>query len=234
MQSVSSKGRLPLRLSESNLAEPTHHGAHQTESAAVYSLIALGCLPGSIGHAGNRMRRPLPLTLTVLGLIASPWAHAQDAKTLEQGTASHYADKFNGLRTASGERYDPEEHTAAHRTLPFGSRVKVTNPHTGRSVIVRINDRGPFVKGRVIDLSRAAARLIGLNGLLAVVLGPADSSADPDKRGPARDSMVTERAKLTRVAWTPAPSDTAWASSIATGLSTAPSQAPSSTESLEP
>jgi rare lipoprotein A (peptidoglycan hydrolase) len=210
MQSVSLKGRLPLRLSDSIQAVPLQHGTPQTEPGAVYSLIALGCLPRQHGHAGNRMRRPLLLTLTVLGLFVSPWASAQDARSLEHGTASYYADKFNGLRTASGERYDPEEHTAAHRTLPFGSRVKVTNPNTGRSVIVRINDRGPFVKGRVIDLSRAAARLIGLNGLLAVVLGPADSAVQTEKHRATADTITPERAPMTRVSWTPAGADGAW------------------------
>ena len=76
----------------------------------------------------------------------------------ESGIASYYAKSLDGRRTASGERYDRKALTAAHRTLPFGSRVRVTNLHNGRSVVVRINDRGPFVEKRVIDLSYAAAR----------------------------------------------------------------------------
>jgi peptidoglycan lytic transglycosylase len=76
--------------------------------------------------------------------------------------ATYYGKEFAGHRTASGERFNPGAMTAAHRTLPFGTRVRVTNPHTGRSVIVRINDRGPFVKGRSIDLSSGAARAIGM------------------------------------------------------------------------
>lgn len=78
------------------------------------------------------------------------------------GVASYYGDEFAGARTASGERFDPDALTAAHRTLPFGSRVQVTYPATGESVIVTINDRGPFHGKRVIDLSEAAAREIGL------------------------------------------------------------------------
>lgn len=70
--------------------------------------------------------------------------------------------------TASGERFNPNAMTAAHRTLPFGTMVRVTDQRTGRSVVVRINDRGPFVRGRVIDLSRAAARRIGMGGLARV------------------------------------------------------------------
>jgi len=76
----------------------------------------------------------------------------------EVGMASYYGDALQGRRTASGERFDMHALTAAHPTLPFGTRVKVTNLENGRSVVVRINDRGPFVDGRVIDLSHAAAR----------------------------------------------------------------------------
>ncbi len=87
---------------------------------------------------------------------------APQATVLGRGSASFYATKFNGRRTASGERFDSDELTAAHRTLPFGSRVRVTCVTTGKSVIVRINDRGPFSAGRMIDVSRAAARELGL------------------------------------------------------------------------
>jgi rare lipoprotein A len=76
--------------------------------------------------------------------------------------ATYYGQEFAGRRTASGERFNPSAMTAAHRTLRFGTRVRVTNSHNGRSVIVRINDRGPFVKGRAIDLSSGAARAIGM------------------------------------------------------------------------
>jgi len=75
----------------------------------------------------------------------------------EVGLASYYADKYHGRTTASGETFDMNALTAAHRTLPFGTLVKVTQLENNRSVIVRINDRGPFIDGRVIDLSRAAA-----------------------------------------------------------------------------
>ncbi|PEQ14026.1 hypothetical protein B2G71_05515 [Novosphingobium sp. PC22D] len=80
------------------------------------------------------------------------------------GVASYYGRKFAGRRTASGDVFDPTQLTAAHRTLPFGSRVRVTNRRNGKTVIVKINDRGPFHADRVIDLSRAAAGEIGLVG----------------------------------------------------------------------
>jgi len=76
-----------------------------------------------------------------------------------RGEASYYADFFNGRKTANGERYDPRKLTAAHRTLPLGTRVRITRLDTGRSVVVRVNDRGPFGKRRrIFDLSKAAAR----------------------------------------------------------------------------
>lgn len=81
-----------------------------------------------------------------------------------RGIASFYGAYFAGRKTASGERFNPSRMTAAHRTLPFGTRVRVTNMRNGRSVVVRINDRGPFIRGRVIDLSRGAAGVIGMIG----------------------------------------------------------------------
>jgi rare lipoprotein A len=93
-------------------------------------------------------------------LAFTPAANAQS------GIASVYAS--HGGRTADGERVSPGALTAAHRSLPFGTRVRVTNKRNGRSVVVRINDRGPFVRGRVIDLSPAAARAIGVSGLAPV------------------------------------------------------------------
>ncbi len=76
--------------------------------------------------------------------------------------ASYYSPALEGNPTASGEPYDPDELTAAHRTLPMGTRVRVTNVRNGRSVVVRVNDRGPFIARRVIDLSHAAARQLGM------------------------------------------------------------------------
>lgn len=76
----------------------------------------------------------------------------------ERGIASYYHDKFHGRTTASGERFDQSAYSAAHPTLPFGTQVRVTCVDTGNSVVVTVNDRGPFKKGRVIDLSRKAAR----------------------------------------------------------------------------
>ena len=86
----------------------------------------------------------------------------------KSGIASVYA--YSGSKTASGERTNPVGLTAAHRTLAFGTHVRVTNRRNGRSVIVRINDRGPFVRGRVIDITPAGARALGFSGLAPVNL----------------------------------------------------------------
>lgn len=98
---------------------------------------------------------------------SSASSHAPAAVTSgkpEHGIASVYSDR----RTASGERFSARALTAAHRTLPFGTRVRVTSVRTGRSAIVRINDRGPFIRGRIIDLSPAAAAHIGLTPKMGV------------------------------------------------------------------
>ncbi len=83
-------------------------------------------------------------------------------KLSERGVASYYADKFKGRKTANGETFRQYKMTAAHKTLPFGTKVRVKNLKNGRTVKVRINDRGPFVKGRIIDLSKKAARRLGM------------------------------------------------------------------------
>ncbi|MCR5076800.1 MAG: septal ring lytic transglycosylase RlpA family protein [Prevotella sp.] len=77
------------------------------------------------------------------------------------GKASYYSNGLHGRRMSNGERYDRNGYTCAHRTLPFGTRLRVTNPRNGKSVIVRVTDRGPFVRGRIVDLSYAAARELG-------------------------------------------------------------------------
>jgi rare lipoprotein A len=87
-----------------------------------------------------------------------------DESLVLEGIASYYADEFDGRPTSSGETYDMHALTAAHRTLPFGTRVLVTNLSNGRSVEVRINDRGPFKGGRIIDLSLEAARRLEMVG----------------------------------------------------------------------
>ena len=118
--------------------------------------------------AGITLRKTLFASVFAAITVAIPIVAVSTAASAQSGIASVYA--YNGGRTASGERMTNGALTAAHRTLPFGTMVRVTNARTGRSVVVRINDRGPFVHGRVIDVTPAAARALGFSGLAPVIL----------------------------------------------------------------
>lgn len=117
--------------------------------------------------------RPVPLS--------GPLPPPPVAGAVEEGIASWYGPPFHGRQTASGEIYDMEAPTAAHRTLPFGTRVRVYNLDSGRSTELRINDRGPFVRGRIIDVSRRGARELGLlgPGIAPVLVEILDMPASP-------------------------------------------------------
>ena len=106
------------------------------------------------------------------GAATAPRPPAKSERALARGMASWYGQKFHGRKTASGERFDMHELTAAHPTLPFGTLVEVRNLDNGRSVVVRINDRGPAVAGRIIDVSYAAAVELGMidSGVAEVAL----------------------------------------------------------------
>lgn len=109
------------------------------------------------------------LLATLLLLLAGCASQPKDATSAAgyraEGKASYYSSRHHGRRTASGERFDMDALTAAHRTLPFGARVRVRSVDTGREVVVRINDRGPVKRERSIDLSRGAARALGVERL---------------------------------------------------------------------
>jgi rare lipoprotein A len=111
--------------------------------------------------AGNSL-----IKLVVASSLVASTAALPIAALAQSGVASVYS----GQKTANGEYASAGGLTAAHRTLPFGTKVRVTNQHTGRSVVVRINDRGPFVRGRVIDITPAAAHALGMSGLAPVTL----------------------------------------------------------------
>jgi rare lipoprotein A len=127
--------------------------------------------PDAARRAPAKTPEPPVLTLPEHAPLAgAPDAEADSLagevpREFQQGKASWYGPRFNGRRTASGERYNMNELTAAHRTLPFGTLVRVRSLVNGKEVDVRITDRGPFSRGRVIDLSRAAAEAIGMLGL---------------------------------------------------------------------
>jgi rare lipoprotein A len=113
----------------------------------------------------------LAITALLLGCaLGGPSASAEETKPIQTGAASWYGPGFHGKRTANGETFNTNALTAAHKTLPFGTQVRVKNERTGKSVVVRINDRGPYAHGRVIDLSKAAAAAVGISGVGQVTL----------------------------------------------------------------
>jgi len=128
-------------------------------------------------NRGRRRGRTLLTLIMAAAVSFSGCASARKARPVEEavksgfeqkGKASWYGPGFHGRKTANGERFNMHELTAAHKSLPFDTLVEVTNEETGQSVVVRINDRGPFVRGRIIDLSKAAAKEIGLSGVCPV------------------------------------------------------------------
>ncbi len=121
--------------------------------AVVAALLMAGCAPSAARADASSRQAPK----TVAAVIPASQLH-------QQGTASWYGPGFAGRRTANGEVFDPSQLTAAHKELPFNTLVRVTNTRNQMSVVVRINDRGPFVGGRIIDLSRAGAEAIGMVG----------------------------------------------------------------------
>lgn len=106
----------------------------------------------------------LVITLFTITLNAKSDNNENDKETTKciTGQCSWYGAKFNGKKTASGEKFDSNKFTAAHKTLPFGTKLKITNTKSGKSTIVTVNDRGPFVKSRVLDISSAAAQELGV------------------------------------------------------------------------
>ncbi len=137
----------------SNLSESGVPLSTQNAQAGSFGPQAYGSAPASgAASQGTPLADAQPLTDDSSGI----------SDYRETGRASWYGRAFHGRRTANGERYDMHALTAAHRTLPLGSYVRVTNPATSRSVVVRINDRGPYARGRVIDLSMAAANLLDM------------------------------------------------------------------------
>lgn len=140
-------------------------------------------------------RRPIAATLVFTaallsgcaahpGIASAPPSPSPSLRAAQVGSASYLADSLAGRRTASGRRFDPARLVAAHRTLPFGTRIRITNLENGRRVVLTVVDRGPFRAGRIVDVSSRAARELGFYraGLarvrLEVVSGPDEASAD--------------------------------------------------------
>jgi rare lipoprotein A len=141
----------------------------KTMVAVGVALCASGCAMVGFGYSRGPdvpvVRDPAPIVSGTMRpyQIRGRWYHPVDDPRYEEvGLASWYGDRFHGRPTATGERFDMNAMTAAHKTLPLPGLVEVTNLENGRTVVLRVNDRGPFVDARIIDLSRAAARELGL------------------------------------------------------------------------
>jgi len=169
---------------------------HRKGATSVLALVLAGLLPGPVqGEVALAQIQAAPAAMEAEPAVAAPVIEEDSApvkkleqkkvleqpapaKTLEkstvlgEGMASFYGAELAGNRTASGERFNPSAMTAAHRTLPMGTKLKVTNKANGKTVIVRINDRGPFAKNRIIDVSRGAAEKISMvrSGTARVIL----------------------------------------------------------------
>lgn len=148
------------------LAEPDDASAQQAQ------LPHLPSAPASQPAQSAHFLPPLPMPSAVAGAVAAAF----------EGLVSFYGNEFAGRRTANGERFDPNLLTMAHRTLPFGTLVRITNLNNNKSVVARVNDRGPFTGGRIGDLSTAAAGVIdmvraGVARARLEVLGPAPAAA---------------------------------------------------------
>ena len=133
--------------------------------------------------------------LAAIALAGSEYAGrgGGEVKFIEKGTASWYGPGFHGKKTASGEKFDQNDLTAAHKKLPLGSEATVTNLENGKSVEVEINDRGPYVEGRKIDLSKAAAKEIGVDGVAKVRIEATAEQLDPDDDKSSAKAQKTER-----------------------------------------
>ena len=152
-------------------------GSRQTAQKMVFVALIAATLPACIQTTatGDRptasavSRQPSSQRVAAVARQQHRVARSRRAASTHKARSQHDANGLasfysHGSRTASGEKFNPGELTAAHRTLPFGTRVRVTNVATGRSVTVRVNDRGPFINGRVIDVSHAAAQSLGMVG----------------------------------------------------------------------
>lgn len=200
-------------------SEPAHYDHGTASSAPVSAPAQAGTQSANLAVQQQELpdQKPLPEPAPAPAPQdepAAPQAVAA-APAGDVGMASWIADDFQGLRTASGELYDKDALTASHRTLPMNTRVEVTNLENGRFTVVRINDRGPFKKDRIIDVSRRAAEELGMisAGLAKVRLRVLEGQGAPSGQG-ATEAAATKQ---------PAPDETSKAGSVAGQSSAAPS-----------
>ncbi|MCB1043098.1 MAG: septal ring lytic transglycosylase RlpA family protein [Acidobacteria bacterium] len=138
-----------------NGTDQRYNSAMQRICLAVFCCLLVTCGRKDVHRDGSiRLRGEKPISLR----------GAEAGELLQEGTASWYGPDFHGRQTANGERYDMDGMTAAHKTLPFGTVIKVVNRDNGKTAVLRVNDRGPFVAGRILDVSRGGARALGMIG----------------------------------------------------------------------
>lgn len=150
---------LALMLVVSGLFAVQNSSSHVAAAAIVKSVDAP---VDRAANAATTVKRDSAVEAVVENRMSEDVNEAARTKALGSGEASYYGPGFAGRPTANGERFNPAEMTAAHRTLPFGSKLRVTNTRNGQSVVVRVNDRGPYAHNRIIDLSQGAAKEIGM------------------------------------------------------------------------
>ncbi len=150
-----------MQKTDSRWLQPTRRAAAQAGVALVCMALAVP-LSAAAGESGRKMASSAACDAASVRLRPSPTEDEPLWQRWQRGLASWYGDAFHNRRTANGERFDMNSFTAAHRTLPFGTEVTVRNPRNNRTVVVRINDRGPHTGNRSIDLSRAAASALGI------------------------------------------------------------------------
>lgn len=146
----------------------------EREAVTTEPVVDAGAAAAAAAAAASGIAAAAAAVAEAIANVTEPVAEA--GPPLETGIASWYGKPFHGRKTASGERFDMDALTAAHPKLPFGSWVRVKNLINGRSVDVRINDRGPHIKRRIIDLSRAAARALGVSGIDKVEISLLDKA----------------------------------------------------------
>ena len=179
----------PATVRNCETAEWNTSGSLSTEPALrfkwIFLLIAVAAIFGcSSVDTSHRTSEPSPRPYKVAGKWYQPRSHAHGFQ--QKGIASWYGKKFHGRKTSNGETYDMYGISAAHKTLPFNTVVRVHNLDNGKKIEVRINDRGPFIRGRIIDLSYGAAKIIGLVGpgtarVKIVALGAVDGPRELEK-----------------------------------------------------
>lgn len=150
----------------------------------------------------NTMRKVVPLMAIFASMVGSDVAYAKYRPSTQMGVASYYGKQFHGRKTANGERFDMNKLTAAHRTYPFGTILEVTNLRNNKQVTVRVNDRGPYAGGRVIDLSKQAAQQLGFvnNGVTKVKIEVVSGKRDKqDKKPDIKNSYPARKESVPQI-----------------------------------